>query len=44
MNDTPSPELPALRGALALYAGARLVRYGAVLIAYAVRLERSRER
>ena len=28
-----------LRGALAIYAGAKLVRYGARLIAYSLRLE-----
>jgi len=30
-----------LRGTLAIYAGAKLVRYGARLIAYALRLERA---
>lgn len=30
-----------LRGSLALYVGAKLVRYGARLIAYALRLERA---
>jgi hypothetical protein len=33
-----------LRGALAMYAGAKLVRYGARLIAYGLRLERLAER
>jgi hypothetical protein len=31
--------MPPLRCALALYAGAKLVRYGARLIAYSLRLE-----
>jgi len=33
-----------LRGALAIYAGAKLVRYGARLIALGLRLERAAER
>jgi len=33
-----------LRGALAVYLGSKVIRYGALLIAYGLRLERTAER
>lgn len=45
MHDDPVllPTMP-LRGALAMYVGAKLIRYGARLIAYSLRIDRLAER